>query len=298
MTADPAAGAAPTSPPLSPRSLIDLVEARTILTAASGYLCDFDWSLQPYSGCQFHCAYCYVQAMRIQRANRYGRPWGSWLAAKTNAAALLARDVARGRVRGRKIFMSSVTDPYVPAERRLRITRAVLEVLLEAARSGDGPGHLVLQTRSPDVLRDLDLLVGLGRSVVLHMTITTDRDEVRRAFEPDSPSITRRVEALAAARAAGVPTRATISPLLPCDPERLAALLDPVCDEIIVDDLFEGDGARGARSRPSFAIHRAHGWDAWCEPGYHEDALATLRRILGADRVLWNAEGFAAPVPG
>lgn len=261
--------------------------ARRMLTPTGGYLAGFTHSLQPYAGCEFACVYCYVREMAVQRTNPARLPWSRWISPKTNAVEQLRAEARRGTLSGARVFCSSATDPYTPQERRLRLTRGCLEVLAEhPARA------FVLQTRSPLVVRDRDVLAQLPRTVV-SVTVTTDDERVRRLLEPNAPSIALRIDALRALRAAGLRTQATLSPLLPCDPERLAALLDAVVDRVVVDDFFAGDGAGGRRSRAALALLRANGHAAWSEPGYAADAVATLRRALGAERVAWSQVGFA-----
>jgi len=263
-------------------------EARSILTRTGGYLRGFTHSLQPYSGCEFSCAYCYVRALAIQRANPYGLPWSFWIAPKMNAPALLRRDAQRGRLDGARIFCSSATDPYTPLERKLRLTRGCLEVMVERP-----PEALLLQTRSPLVVRDLDLLLRIPRLWV-SLTVCTDDERIRRALEPNAPGTKGRLQALGHLRAAGIRTQAAVAPLLPCDPARLAEQLDPVVDRVVVDDFFRGDGAGGRRSQGALAQLRAMGLGRWAEPGYAEEAIAVLRRFLGTDRVLLSKEGFGA----
>src|SRR5262245_64335745 len=96
--------------------------ARSILTRTGGYLSGYTHTLQPYAGCQFSCRYCYVRELPVQRANRFGLPWSAWLVVKRNAPELLAREAERGTLAAARIFMSSATDPYTPAERRYRVT--------------------------------------------------------------------------------------------------------------------------------------------------------------------------------
>lgn len=271
------------------RAAVFLREARSILTPTGGYLAGFTHSLQPYAGCVFECAYCYVRELAVQRTSPYRLPWSRWVAAKTNAPELLRRDAERGRLATARLFCSSATDPYLPLERRLGLTRGCLEVMVEHP-----PAQLLLQTRSPLVVRDATLLRRLP-NVWVSLTIATDDERVRRAFEPNAPATRLRVEALRALRAAGVRAQAALAPLLPCDPERLAALLDPVVDRVVVDDFFRGDGAAGRRSAAALARLRALGFAAWAEPGYAAEAVAVLKRRLGAERVLESQAGFAAP---
>jgi DNA repair photolyase len=124
------------------------------------------------------------------------------------------------------------------------------------------------------------------------LTITTSDEAVRRLFEPDSPSVARRLETLGALRAAGVRTQAAIAPLLPGDVSELAARLDPVVDRVVVDDFFRGDGAGGARSRAALKVLETQGFAAWSQPGYAAEATAILRRTLGTERVVESQAGF------
>lgn len=265
-------------------------EVARILTPTGGYLRGFTHSLQPYAGCEFDCAYCYVRELSVQRANPFRLPWSEWLAPKTNAAERLAREAARLPMEAVTIFCSSATDPYTPAERRFAITRACLEVLV--ARP---PALLVVQTRSPLVARDADLLARI-RSARVSVSVTTDDERVRRLVEPSAPGLALRIEALAKLRAAGVATQAAVAPLLPCDPARLARLLEPVADRVVVDDFFRGDGAGGRRSRAAIGVLREAGFGAWTEPGYADAAIEVFRGVFGAERVGVSAEGFAAPI--
>src|SRR5579884_2209874 len=108
---------------------VEAVQSKSILTPTGGFLASFDYSLNPYVGCAFGCSYCYAASWVYDRVLQ--QSWGRWLRAKTNAPELLLRSARRGKVAGSRIFLSSVTDPYQPAERRLKLTRGCLEVLAE-----------------------------------------------------------------------------------------------------------------------------------------------------------------------
>lgn len=263
-------------------------EARSILTRTGGYLSGYTHTLQPYVGCEFSCVYCYVREMTVQRANPYGLPWSEWISPKTNAPALLRRLAERGALGGARIFCSSTTDPYVPLERSLELTRGCLQVLVEAP-----PALLVVQTRSPLIERDAALLARIP-SAWASVTVTTLDERVRRRLEPDSPSTERRMETLSALRRAGVRVQAAVSPLLPGDERALAEALEPRVDRVVVDDCFAGDGAGGRRSRAALRELEALGYESWAEPGRAEAALDSFRAVLGAERVGFSREGFAA----
>jgi DNA repair photolyase len=266
---------------------------------AGGFLYNFTHSLQPYAGCAFGedlpdgrgCPYCYVR--RLPVAQFAGEPWGSWVDVKLNAAEVLADELERGRRRGKletwRIFMSSATDPYQGAEAKYRVTRACLEAFVKMP-----PGLLVVQTRSPMVLRDLDLLRALRGVAWVSLTLETNDDRVRRAFTPTSPPVAARLRTLRALRQAGIRAQAAVSPMLPNDPASFAAALADACDRALVDTLFAGDGAHGKRSealgmRDLFA---RLGYGGWYAPEAHEPLLRTLRVRLGPGRVAFSAEGF------
>lgn len=268
------------------RARVFVRSAHSILTPTGGYLHAFSHTLQPYSGCEFSCVYCYVREMAPQRTSPERLPWSRWIAPKRNAPELLAREAERGALDDARIFCSSVTDPYTPLERQLGLTRGCLEVMARRP-----PAALVVQTRSPFAARDAALLARIPTAVV-SVSITTDDERVRRAFEPNAPATPLRLQTLAALRRAGVRTQAALAPLLPCDPQRLARLLEPVVDRVVVDDFFAGDGAGGRRSRAAVARLRELGFAEWTRPGRAQAALAALRSVLGAERVLFSQAGF------
>ena len=191
------------------RASIEYRPARAILTKATGFMDAYDFTLNPYAGCAFGCSYCY--AAFFSRSTQDRDAWGEWVRVKENAVGLLDRR-RTGSLDGKRIYMSSVTDPYQPIERKLDLTRGLLEVLASRHRP-----KLVVQTRSPDVVRDADMfakIVSKGGRVQVNVTVTTDDEDVRRAFEPSCPSNARRLAAVAALAQAGVDTCVTMTPLL------------------------------------------------------------------------------------
>ena len=184
-------------------------QAREILTRATGFMDAYDFTLNPYSGCSFGCTYCYAAFFSQTKSTR--DTWGQWVKVKENALELLARR-RHGELDGKLIYMSSVTDPYQPVERKLNLTRHLLEILAEKHKP-----KLVVQTRSPDVVRDCDLFRAIdenGGRTQVNMTVTTDDEDVRRAFEPSCPSNTVRLQAIADVQDAGVDACITMTPLL------------------------------------------------------------------------------------
>ncbi|AIQ60845.1 SPL family radical SAM protein [Paenibacillus borealis] len=224
---------------------INEIVSKKILNEAKGYLdIGFTHSLNPYSGCAFACKYCYVREMPIQKYKEI--PWGEWVDIKVNAAENYRKEVILLR-RKRKpinIFMSSATDPYQPVERRMELTRQLLQAMIQ-----DPPDLLQIQTRSPLITRDLDLLLQLKEQceVLVSLTIETDREDMKRIFAPYAPGIRLRLKALKEVHDAGIFTQASISPVLPFTPD-FPKVLEGHADRIWIDTLNIGDGSMGRRS--------------------------------------------------
>lgn len=266
---------------------------RSILTRTGGFLAGFTHTLNPYRGCAYGGSLCGVAcyAPALLRGARAAEPWGSFLEAKTNAADAYRADLPRERRRGPvRIFMSSVTDPYVPQERRLRITRAVLEAMAD-----EPPDRLALQTHTPGPLRDLDLLRRIPCAV--QITVETDRASIPglppHAFRP-----AERIAALAEVRRAGLRSVGVVAPLLPLDDAQgFARSLERACDFVILDHWRIGDGSReGARTRRRGLPDRldAAGLGSWNRLEALHETAELFRRILGPERVGISAGGFNA----
>ncbi|MDI6877267.1 MAG: radical SAM protein [Methanomicrobiales archaeon] len=164
-----------------------------------------DYCINPYGGCGHGCVYCYAAFMK--RFLRTAEPWGSFVQARTNIADRLAREIAGGRREGR-VLLSSVTDPYQPAEQQYRLTRACLERLSRTRMP------VSILTKSDGVLRDLDVLRGMA-DVEVGFSITTADDDLARLLEPGASPPSRRFHALSALAAAGIRTWVFISPVIP-----------------------------------------------------------------------------------
>ena len=267
-----------------------LVECKSILTKTGGFLQGYTHTLNPYAGCGFGAGgcgvYCYVAESPIGRFAR--ADWGLWVDAKVNAANRLDQELASMKdPSSLRVYMSSATDPYQPAEARLAITRRVLEVLRRRP-----VGLLVVQTRSPLVERDYDLLVDMPFAW-LAMTVETDDDYVRRALTPICPSIERRLLAMRHARERNIKVQASVSPILPHDTHRFAELLGVAADRVVVDT-FTGDGTRGRRTarRPLPERYARLGWGDWQSQELGQSLYAALVERIGEERVGWSKEGF------
>ena len=255
-------------------------EACSILSPTSGFIAEagFTHSLTPARNCTFGCSYCYVPTMRV-----YGglKPqdwshWGQFTTFKSNAPGLLRRQLRTDQV----IYCSPLVDPYQPAEETQRLMPQILDEL--CARP---PKIFTIQTRGPLILRDLDQLIELSRCTILRVSfsVTTNREEIRKLYEPHCATISQRIETVRRLRDAGIQTYATLAPLLPCDPEDLAALaLDATCSDIIVDPLhIRVSKPHGATTREAaFAISRRHEFSAWLEPEFQAEVIARIGRTV------------------
>lgn len=185
-------------------------------------------AINPYQGCVFACEFCSAIKMNFftgrtkLKWDKTG--WGEWVDYKTNLIEMLHRE--RDKVSKSKIYFGNATDIYMPIERKLRLVPPILEFFLE-----NPPLELEVQTRgtSREVARDIPLLQELSKktSVLVSYSIHTDRDDVKRIFEPKAPSLVERIRGLKLYHEAGIQTRLSCMPILPLDPENFAEKLAP-----------------------------------------------------------------------
>jgi DNA repair photolyase len=193
---------------------INYVRSGSILTETSGFMAGYDYSLNPYSGCSFGCTYCY--AAFFSRDKDKMDNWGYWVSVKENAVLLLQK-FRKKPLLDKTLYLSSVTDPYQPIEKDLSLTRQILQELIDYHKV-----RLVVQTRSPLVTRDIDLLKKFD-VVQVNMTITTDSERIRKVFEPYCPGNKQRIKAIREIHDSGVGACITMTPLLPVeDPHQFA----------------------------------------------------------------------------
>jgi DNA repair photolyase len=194
-------------------------QPKTILSISKVY----PYVINPYTGCQHNCSYCYARFMK--RFTRHSEPWGQFVDVKVNAPDLLRLEITKKKP-GR-VWISGVCDPYQPLEAKYKLTRQCLEILAQ----NNWP--VTIQTRSPLVLRDINILKK-GRNFEVGLSITTADDNIRKLFEPNAPSIKDRVRALDELHRAGLRTYAMIAPMLP-GADSLAEILAGKVDYVIFD---------------------------------------------------------------
>ncbi len=223
-------------------AVIQYKEASSILTKTSGFMGGYDYSINPYSGCAFGCSYCY--AAFFARETDGKENWGDWVNVKENALGLLKKKRKKPLI-DNTVYMSSVTDPYQPIEKKVELTRSILQELLHYHQP-----RLVIQTRSPLVTRDIDLLKQY-KVVQVNMTITTDSEKVRKVFEPLCPGNKYRLSAIKEINDAGINSCITMTPLLPIeDPHSFAkSLLDTGIKKFIIQPFHRDRGKFTAGTR-------------------------------------------------
>jgi len=195
------------------------IQAKSVLSRSKV----FDYTLNPYIGCAHGCRYCYAKF--IKRFTGHQENWGEFVDVKINAPELLAKEI-KGKKPGR-VWVSGICDPYQPLEKKYQLTRRCLAILIENG------WPITVQTKSPLVLRDLDLLKK-GEGIEVCFTITTADERIREIFEPHAPPISARLNALEKLHTAGIRTSAMIAPLLP-GAEELAKELKGKVDSVLID---------------------------------------------------------------
>lgn len=173
------------------------IKAKSIFTRTK--LPGADFVINQYVGCGHSCLYCYGRF--ICRWKPYGE-WGTWVEIKTNAPELVKEKYVKGLV-----YMSSISDPYQPIEKRAKLTRRVLENL-------DKRTKLSIQTKSDLVLRDIDLFKKF-KDIEVGLTINGFESEIKKLFEPHSPSHKQRIDSLRVLKENGIRTYGFVSPIIP-----------------------------------------------------------------------------------
>lgn len=166
---------------------------------------DFSYSMNPYVGCPHNCVYCYARFML--RFKPKGTKWGEFVDVKINFPEALQKQI--GTLKPGKVMISSVTDAYLPLEKKYEITRKSLEILARYKFS------ISLLTKSDLVLRDVDVLKKFGEDSEVGFTICFNNDEDRKNFEPHSSPIGNRFSALKELKKANIKTFAFLGPFIP-----------------------------------------------------------------------------------
>ncbi len=201
--------------------IVKEVYAKTILSKSKV----FDYTINPYIGCEHGCTYCYARFMK--RFTGHKEEWGRFVDVKINATSLLQGEIKKKRA-GR-VWISGTCDPYQPLEKKYELTKRCLEILSKH----DWP--VAIQTKSPLVLRDAELLRKFN-DIEVGLTITTADENIRKIFELNSPPIKERIKTLEKLHSVGIKTYAMIAPMLP-KAEGLVAQLSGKVDYVLIDKM-------------------------------------------------------------
>ena len=214
-------------PPFEPRPETRFLPDRTRSIIASNDSPDipFQYSINPYRGCEHGCAYCYARPSHEYLGMSAGLDFETRILVKHQAPELLRRQLAHPRWQGQVLALSGVTDPYQPAERRFRLTRGLLEVCWEFRQA------LVIVTKNALVVRDLDLLKRLAAERLVHVrvSVTTLDASLARVLEPRTSHPAARLRAIEHLARAGVPVGAMVAPIIPgLNDEEIPRVLEAV----------------------------------------------------------------------
>jgi len=221
---------APNQPPIRTRWRDD--NTKSIIARNRSPDIHFDRSVNPYRGCEHGCIYCFARPTHTWLGHSAGLDFETKLYAKRNAAKLLKQELAKPSYKCEPIAIGVNTDAYQPLEKQLKITRSVLQVLLDAQH----PAYLI--TKSSLVERDIDLLQQMAQNnlVSVCLSVTTLNRELARKLEPRATSPHRRLQTLQTLSDAGIPTRVSVSPVIP-------ALNEEEIDNIIMSAANAGVSA-------------------------------------------------------
>ncbi len=254
------------------RTTVTEEHARTILSFNKSPDIGFNRSINAYRGCEHGCVYCFARPSHAYHDLSPGLDFETKLFAKPNAAALLRQTLAKPGYKPAPIAMGTNTDPYQPIEARYRITRAILEVCLEARHP------VTITTKSARVLTDLGLLTELARHnlVAVGISVTSLDPKLSGLLEPRASAPAKRLAALAELAAAGIPTHLMLAPVIP-------AITDSFMEEIL-----RSAAAQGVRSASWIVVRLPHEvaplFREWLGVHYPDRAtkvMNTIRSIRG-----------------
>jgi DNA repair photolyase len=241
--------------------------SRTILSRNQSPDVGFEFSVNPYRGCEHGCIYCYARPTHEYLGFSAGLDFETRILVKQDAPKLLRAALMSPRWTPRPIAMSGVTDPYQPVERRLRLTRGCLEVLAEFRNP------VTIVTKNHLVTRDTDLLGEMAayHAAAVAVSVTSLRPELQRVMEPRTASPAKRLDAIRRLAAADVPVRVMLAPVIPgLTDEEIPSILEAAADA-------------GARSASYIVLRLPHGvkelFSDWLEAHFPDRRDRVLNRV-------------------
>jgi DNA repair photolyase len=252
---------------LPPQTQVLEEQVKSILAGNDSPDIGFDLSINPYRGCEHGCIYCYARPTHSYLNLSPGVDFETKIVAKVNAAQRLRETFARSSYVPMSLNIGSATDAYQPVERRLRITRSIIEVMSECSHA------FSLITKSAGVERDLDLIAPMAarRLAAVYVSITTLDPQLARVMEPRAASPQRRLDTIAALARAGVPVGVSVSPVIPfLNLHELERILE---------------AARDAGARCAFSIVLRLPWEVsplfqqWLQQHFPDRAARVMARV-------------------
>jgi DNA repair photolyase len=241
--------------------------AKKIVTSNQSPDISFDYSINPYRGCEHGCIYCFARPTHSYLNMSPGLDFETRIVAKVNAAERLRETLAGARYVPKSLVLGTATDAYQPVERRLGITRRIVEVLAEC-------GHpFSVVTKSSGIERDLDLIAPMAAQglVSVYLSVTTLDNDLARILEPRAAAPARRLRTIQALAEAGVPVGVSVSPII------------PFINEPELERILEAAHAAGARS--AFSIPVRLPWEVnplfqdWLQRHFPDRADRVMARI-------------------
>ncbi len=261
--------------PAKLRTTVTIESPKSIINYNKSPDLPFDRSINAYRGCEHGCVYCYARPTHAYHDLSPGLDFESKLFAKPNAADLLRRTFARRNYQPASLAIGTNTDPYQPIEKRYRITRQILEVMLETLHP------VVITTKSNRVIDDIDLLAELAarQLTAVAISVTTLDPKTARLLEPRAPSPARRLEAVRKLSEAGVYVHVNIAPVVP-------GITDHEIESIVA-----AAAECGTRSVSLIAMRLPHEvaplFEEWLEMHYPDrksKVMSIVRQIRGGKR--------------
>lgn len=318
-TLDGEHGVAP--PPL--QTHITFETARSAITANDSPDLYFDYSVNPYRGCEHGCIYCYARPTHSYLNLSPGLDFETRLIAKRNIAAVLRHELGRKSYVPKLITLGSATDCYQPIDRELRLTRQLIEVLSEAQHP------FALVTKSSGVERDLDLIAPMAarRLAAIYVTLTTLDADVTRKLEPRAAAPHRRLRTMRALAEQGVPVGVSLAPHIPFITEDMEQVLEAAWDagarsafyHVVrlpweVSPLFRDwlqvhypmraerimariHDMRGGKDYDADFATRMKGSGTWAQLVAQRFQKATQRLGFNRERIGWDMTAFRRPSP-
>ncbi len=252
---------------LPPNTVVIEERAKSILSLNDSPDISFDLSINPYRGCEHGCVYCFARPTHSYLNMSPGLDFETRIIAKVNAAEKLREAFASRSYKPLLLNIGSATDAYQPVERKLGITRAVIEVLAECSH----PFSLV--SKSSGIERDLDLIVPMAarRLAAVYISVTSLDASLSRILEPRAASPQRRLQTIAALAKAGVPVGVSVSPII------------PFINEPELERILEAAAEAGATS--AFSVVLRLPWEVnplfhqWLDQHFPQRAARVMARV-------------------